>query len=98
MASNRKHFKRSSIWIISAIILAAGTAVGLGQTPSSAKSDMPASSHVMQESRQSNSDASIAVPQDFQMPEQGDIVAAVDVARDPADVPPAIGDRPPQIV
>jgi len=52
----------------------------------------------MQESQQSNSEAVIAVPQDAQMSEQGDIVAAVDVARDPADVPPAVGDRPPQIV
>jgi len=98
MASDRKHFNRTSIWLFSAIILAAGTAAGFGQTPDSATSDMSAGSLVMQGSQQSTSDASIPVPQDFQMPEQGDIVAAVDIARDPADVPPAVGDRPPQIV
>ena len=59
---------------------------------------MSAGLQEMQESQQPSSDASIAVPQDFQMPEQGDIVAAVDIARDPADVPPAVGDGPPQIV
>jgi len=98
MASNREHFNRSCIWITSVIILAAGTAVGFGQAPGSAKSDKSASSQAEQESQQSNSDASLAVPQDFQVPEQGDIVPAVDVARDPADVPPAVGNRSPQLV
>jgi len=32
------------------------------------------------------------------MPEQGDIVPAVDIARDPADIAPPVGDRPPQTV
>lgn len=98
MAFKRKHSNRSSIWIISAIILAAGTAAGFGQTPGSTMSDTPAGSHEMQKNQQPDSDASMAAPEDFQMPEQGDIVAAVDIARDPADVPPAVGNRPPKIV
>jgi nitrite reductase (NO-forming) len=35
---------------------------------------------------------------DFQMPEQGAIVEAVDIVRDPADLPPPAADRPPQII
>jgi nitrite reductase (NO-forming) len=98
MAFHRKHSNRSSIWMFSAIILAAGTAVGFGQTPAPAKPDVPAGSHEMQASPQPSSDAGVAAPQDLQMPEQGDIVAAVDIARDPADVPPPVGDRPAQLV
>jgi hypothetical protein len=47
MAFNPMHSIRSSIWLISAIILAAGTAVGFGQTPSSTKFDMLASSQIV---------------------------------------------------
>jgi nitrite reductase (NO-forming) len=98
MAFMRRNSHRSPVWLISAIILAVGTAVAFGQTPISAKSDASGGSHEMQEGQQQNPNSSLAVPQDFQMPEQGDIVPAVDIARDPADVPPPVGDRPPQIV
>jgi copper-containing nitrite reductase len=98
MALICKHSHRSPFCPISAIILALVSAVAFGQIPISAKPDASASSHDMQESQQHDADSSTAVPQDFQMPEQGDIVPAVDIARDPADVPPPVGDRPPQIV
>lgn len=98
MPSIRKHCHRGPTWLISAIILAAGTSVAFGQTANSAESGVSAASHEMQEGQQQNPDSSLAVPQDFQMPEQGDIVAAVDIARDPADVPTPVGDRPPQTI
>ncbi len=59
--------------------------------------DMSASSHQMQQS-QTPADSNLPVPQDFQMPAQGELVDAVDIGRDPSDVAPPVGDRPPQLV
>jgi len=57
----------------------------------------PMGSHEMQQNQQP-ADSGLPVPQDFQTPEQGALVDAVDISRNPADVAPPVGDRPPQLV
>jgi hypothetical protein len=85
--------RRLSLSFLAAAIIAAAAFV---QAQNSAGSDMPAS-HQMQQSQQS-ADSNLPVPQDFQTPEQGALVAAADIARDPADVARPVGSRAPQIV
>ena len=97
MAFIWKRSHRSLIWSIPAFTLMAGTVV-IGQMAGSAKTDMSAGSHETQDSQQNNADSGLDVPRDFQTPEQGAIVDAIDIARDPSDVPPSVGDRPAQLV
>lgn len=97
MALICRHSKRNPTWFICAMIFAAA-ALAYGQSPESSKPTPASGSHDMQDHQQQNPDSNLAVPQDFQMPEQGDVVAAVDISRDPADVAPPVGERPPQIV
>ena len=82
---------RCILHLISAAIILPAAFV---QAQSSSGSDMPAQ-HQMQDLQQSGS---LPVPQDFHTPDQGEIVDAVDIARDPADVAPPVGDHPPQLV
>jgi len=47
---------------------------------------------------QQQADTVLPVPQDFHTPDQGEIIDAVDISRNPADGAPPVGDRPPQVV
>ena len=76
------------------IAVALAASAGLVHAQNSSARDM--SSHQMES--QQPADSNLPMPQDFQTPEQGAIVDAVDIARDPADVAPPVGDRPSQLV
>jgi len=98
MKFNRWYSRRGRSRLIYSLILAAGAAGAFAQAQTPDKSNASAPLQEMQEGQQSNADASMSAPQDMQMPEQGDIVPAVDIGRDPADVAPPVGGRPAQTV
>ena len=60
----------------------------------------PSSSPQMQADQQQDPGTAAAASDDelFHMPEQGSIVPAVSIVRDPADLPAAVGNRPEQVV
>lgn len=96
MSFPRKHSFGDFVGIV-IIILAASAVTPFGHAQNSPAPEMSAASHQMPENQQSSA-SDLPVPQDFQIPEQGALVDAVDIARNPADVPPPVGDRPPQSV
>ena len=70
------------------------TIAGVAHAQNSSGSDVSAS-HQMQDMQQPGA---LPVPQDFRTPDQGEIVEAVDISRNPADVAPPVGSRAPQLV
>lgn len=90
MTNTRNRILKSSLLWASALAVLGGTPVASGQS-SSAGPEKP--------SQHDSSHA--AMPPEAvqaQTPEQAPIQTAVDIVRDPADVPPPVGKRQPQIV
>jgi nitrite reductase (NO-forming) len=90
----RNHLSAASV-CITVTLLAASLASGQAQN---SPRDSMSMSHETGGQQQQPSDSNLPVPQDFHTPDQGEIVDAIDIARDPADVAPPVGNRPPQIV
>ncbi len=95
LPTNTRRFTLTFLLLVIGILT---RSITTGQVLQPSQAAMPGASATIQAPQQPTPIQTEPVNDDFQMPEQGSIVEAVDIVRDPADVPPPVGDRSPQVI